>query len=188
MEQVHLPHRAQLVAGRDLQRGRAGQDGVSIVTLAGLRLRPRRREGLQDALKKAKIVHEEYLPTNTTDFTAGIQRSVDALKGKPGRKVIEVVWAGGTPPINARRAGTRQALRHRAFHRRQHPAGDGLVQELPGHGRRHHYYFGIPKNPVNEWLVANHYTKFKEPADFFTAGGMAAGIAGGRDQEGRAAT
>ncbi|MEK0419076.1 MAG: hypothetical protein RI949_3082, partial [Pseudomonadota bacterium] len=30
---------------------------------------------------------------------------------------------------------------------------------------------------VNEWLVANHYTKFKSPPDFFTAGGMTAGIA-----------
>ena len=40
-----------------------------------------------------------------------------------------------------------------------------------------YYYFGMPKNPVNEWLVANHYTKFKSPPDFFTAGGMTAGIA-----------
>jgi branched-chain amino acid transport system substrate-binding protein len=30
---------------------------------------------------------------------------------------------------------------------------------------------------VNEWLVSNHYTKFKSPPDFFTAGGMSAGIA-----------
>jgi branched-chain amino acid transport system substrate-binding protein len=34
-----------------------------------------------------------------------------------------------------------------------------------------YYYFGMPKNPVNEWLVANHYSKFKAPPDFFTAGG-----------------
>ena len=26
-----------------------------------------------------------------------------------------------------------------------------------------YYYFGIPKNPVNEWLVANHYKQFKAP-------------------------
>jgi branched-chain amino acid transport system substrate-binding protein len=30
---------------------------------------------------------------------------------------------------------------------------------------------------VNEWLVANHYSKFKSPPDFFTAGGMSAAIA-----------
>ena len=40
-----------------------------------------------------------------------------------------------------------------------------------------YYYFGIPKNPVNEWLVANHYKKYQTPPDFFTAGGMSAGIA-----------
>ena len=40
-----------------------------------------------------------------------------------------------------------------------------------------YYYFGIPKNPVNEWLVANHYKQFKSPPDFFTAGGMSAAIA-----------
>ena len=40
-----------------------------------------------------------------------------------------------------------------------------------------YYYFGLPKNPVNEWLVANHYTRFNSPPDFFTAGGMTAGIA-----------
>ena len=40
-----------------------------------------------------------------------------------------------------------------------------------------YYYFGIPKNPVNDWLVANHYKQFKTPPDFFTAGGMSAAIA-----------
>ena len=55
----------------------------------------------KEALKKAKIVHEEYLPTATTDFTAGIQRLVDALKDKPGPKVIAVVWAGATTPFGA---------------------------------------------------------------------------------------
>jgi branched-chain amino acid transport system substrate-binding protein len=27
-----------------------------------------------------------------------------------------------------------------------------------------YYYFGIPKNKVNEWLVANHYKRFKSAA------------------------
>src|SRR4051812_35734378 len=78
------------------------KDGVSVATLAqdyafG-------RDGVKafkDALKHAKIVHEEYLPPTTTDFTAGIQRLIAGLKDKPGRKIIEVVWAGGTPPFNA---------------------------------------------------------------------------------------
>ncbi|TMH27555.1 MAG: ABC transporter permease, partial [Betaproteobacteria bacterium] len=55
--------------------------GVNIATLAqdyafG-------RDGVKafkDAIKHAKIVHEEYLPTSTTDFTAGAQHIIDALK------------------------------------------------------------------------------------------------------------
>src|SRR4051812_46021349 len=50
-------------------------------------------KAFKDALHKAKIVHEEYLPMTTTDFTAGIQRLIATLKDKPGRKIIAVVWA-----------------------------------------------------------------------------------------------
>ena len=46
---------------------------------------------------KAKIVHEEYAPQQTTDFTASAQRIFDALKDKPGRKIVVVVWAGAHP-------------------------------------------------------------------------------------------
>jgi branched-chain amino acid transport system substrate-binding protein len=67
---------------------------------------------------------------------------------------------GRRQPVQDRRPGP-EALRHRDRHRRQHPAGDGGLQAVPRHGRRAYYYFGIPKNPVNEWLVANHYKQFK---------------------------
>ncbi|WP_457444370.1 substrate-binding domain-containing protein [Roseateles sp. P5_E4] len=132
----------------------------------------------KEALKKAKIVHEEYLPTATTDFTAGIQRLVDALKDKQGPKVIAVVWAGATPPFGALAALDLQ---------RRYGIGVGsggnilpamtAYKQFPGMEGATYYYFGIPKNPVNEWLVANHYKQFKNPPDFFTAGGMSAAIA-----------
>jgi len=132
----------------------------------------------KEALKKARIVHEEYLPTATTDFTAGIQRLVDALKDKPGPKVIAVVWAGATPPFGALAALDLQ---------KRYGIGVGsggnilpamtAYKQFPGMEGATYYYFGIPKNPVNEWLVANHYKQFKQPPDFFTAGGMSAAIA-----------
>jgi branched-chain amino acid transport system substrate-binding protein len=50
-------------------------------------------------------------------------------------------------------------------------------KRFPGMEGAAYYYFGMPKNPVNEWLVANHYKQFKTPPDFFTAGGMSAAIA-----------
>ena len=51
------------------------------------------------------------------------------------------------------------------------------LKSLAGMEGATYYYYGIPKNPVNDWLVANHYSKFKSPPDFFTAGGMAAAMA-----------
>ncbi|HPZ56721.1 MAG TPA: substrate-binding domain-containing protein [Ottowia sp.] len=155
------------------------KDGVSVATLAqdyafG-------RDGVKafkDALKHAKIVHEEYLPQNTTDFTAGIQRVVDVLKGKPGRKAIEVIWAGGTPPFNALAA---QDLKKRydidVFTGGNILPAMAAYKNFPGMEGATYYYFGIPKNPVNEALVSAHYKEFKTPPDFFTAGGFSAAMA-----------
>ncbi|MDT9000626.1 substrate-binding domain-containing protein [Paucibacter sp. APW11] len=137
------------------------------------------RDGVRafkDAVKKAKIVHEEYLPTNTTDFTAGAQRLIDKLKDQPGRKVIFIIWAGAGNPfkiadLDLKRYGIEIATGGNIL-----PAMTAYKQ-FPGMEGATYYYFGIPKNPVNEWLVANHYKQYKTPPDFFTAGGMTAAIA-----------
>ena len=138
------------------------------------------RDGVKaykEALKNAKVVHEEYLPTNTTDFTAGAQRIIDKLKDQPGRKVIWIIWAGGggnpfkIADLDLKRYGIEITTGGNIL-----PAM-AAYKQFPGMEGATYYYFGIPKNPVNEWLVANHYRQFKAPPDFFTAGGMAAGIA-----------
>jgi branched-chain amino acid transport system substrate-binding protein len=151
--------------------------GVTIATLAqdyafG-------RDGVKafkDAVKKAKIVHEEYLPQNTTDFTAGAQRIIDKLKDLPGRKVIWIVWAGAGNPfkiadLDLKRYGIEIATGGNIL-----PAMASYKQ-LPGMEGATYYYFGIPKNPVNEALVSMHYKEFKAPPDFFTAGGFSAAMA-----------
>jgi branched-chain amino acid transport system substrate-binding protein len=153
------------------------KDGVSIATIAqdyafG-------RDGIKafkDSLKKAKIVHEEYLPANTSDFTAGGQRVIDALKDKPGRKIIYFYWAGAGNPLKIADMDLKRYNIEIAAGGNILPA---MVAYKPYAGMEGatYYYFGIPKNPVNEWLVANHYRLYKTPPDFFTAGGMCAGIA-----------
>ncbi len=131
----------------------------------------------KSSVKNAKIVHEEYLPTTTTDFTAGAQRIIDKLKDQPGRKIIWIIWAGGggnpfkIADLDLKRYGIEIATGGNIL-----PAMVAYKQ-FPGMEGATYYYFGIPKNPVNEWLVARHYSQFKSPPDFFTAGGMAAGIA-----------
>jgi branched-chain amino acid transport system substrate-binding protein len=154
-------------------------EGTSIVTLAqDYAFGKDGVKAFKDAIKKAKIVDEIYLPQATTDFTAGIQRVLDAFKDKPGKKVIFVIWAGAAPPFGAlanldlkKRYGIDVATGGNIL-----PAMASYKQ-FPGMEGATYYYFGIPKNAVNEWLVANHYKQFKTPPDFFTAGGMSAGIA-----------
>lgn len=151
--------------------------GVTIATLAqdyafG-------RDGVKafkEAVKTAKIVHEEYLPPTTTDFTAGAQRIIDKLKDQPGRKVIWIVWAGAGNPfriadLDLKRYGIEIATGGNIL-----PAMVAYNQ-FPGMEGASYYYFGFSKNQPNLWLVTNHYQRFKSPPDFFTAGGFSAAMA-----------
>jgi branched-chain amino acid transport system substrate-binding protein len=154
------------------------QEGVSIATLAQDYAFGRDgAKAFKDALKKAKVVHEEYVPQNATDITAAAQRIFDQLKGKPGRKVVFIIWAGNLAvpfkmlDLEPQRYGITLATGGNIL-----PAMT-LFKRVPGMEGALYYYFGIPKNAANEWLVANHYKQFKAPPDFFTAGGMSAAIA-----------
>ena len=132
-------------------------------------------KAFREAIKKAKLVHEEYLPPATTDFTAGGQRLIDKLKDIPGRKVIFIIWAGGNPfkiaDMDLKRYGIEIATGGNIL-----PAMVAYKQ-FPGMEGAAYYYFGMPKNPVNDAMVARHYSLFKAPPDFFTAGGFSAAMA-----------
>jgi branched-chain amino acid transport system substrate-binding protein len=156
-----------------------GKPGVTVATLAqdyafG-------RDGVaafKAALAKtgATLAAEEYAPMNTTDFTAPAQRLFDALKDKPGKKIIWVIWAGASPmtklqDMNPGRYGIELSTGGNIL-----PAMAGL-KTLPGMEGATYYYYEIPKNPVNDWLVAEHQKRFNAPPDFFTAGGFAAAMA-----------
>jgi len=133
-------------------------------------------KAFKGAIKKAKLVHEEYLPTGTTDFTAGAQRLIDKLKDQPGRKVIFIIWAGAGNPfkiadMDLKRYGIEIATGGNIL-----PAM-ASYKNFPGMEGAAYYYFGIPKNAVNEAMVSRHYSQFKAPPDFFTAGGFSAAMA-----------
>ncbi len=135
-------------------------------------------KAFKESVKTAKVVHEEYLPANTTDFTAGIQRVVDAMKDKPGRKIVWIIWAGATTPF-AKFADLQIKERYGI----EVASGGNILpamadyKRFPGMEGAAYYYFGMPKNPVNEAMVSRHYNQFKSPPDFFTAGGFSAAMA-----------
>ena len=156
-----------------------GKQGVTVATLAqdyafG-------RDGVaafKAALGKtgATLAAEEYAPMNTTDFTAPAQRLFDALKDKPGKKIIWVIWAGASPmtklqDMNPGRYGIELSTGGNIL-----PAMAGY-KTLPGMEGATYYYHDIPQNDVNKWLVAEHQKRFNAPPDFFTAGGFAAAMA-----------
>jgi branched-chain amino acid transport system substrate-binding protein len=142
-----------------------GRDGVAALKAALAAIRP-----------NVKVVSEEYAPQNTTDFTAYAQRLFDALKDKPGKKVISIIWAGPHPlpkiaALDPKRYGIEIA-----------PGGNilpvmQLYKEYPGVEGAIYYYWNFPKNEMNQWLVAEHQKRFGTPPDFFTAGGFAAAAA-----------
>jgi branched-chain amino acid transport system substrate-binding protein len=142
-----------------------GHDGVAAFKTA-----------LAEAHSDAKIVFEEYAPFATTDFTASVQRLFDALKDKPGVKIIAIIWAGPNPATKI------ADLKPERYGIALAPGGNILPvmmqwRQLAGAEGTIYYYYGFPKNPMNDWLVAEHQKRFNMPPDFFTAGGVAAASA-----------
>jgi branched-chain amino acid transport system substrate-binding protein len=142
-----------------------GHDGVAAFKAA-----------LAEAHSNAKVVFEEYAPFATTDFTASAERLFDALKDRPGPKIIAIIWAGPNPATKI------ADLKPERYGIALAPGGNILPvmmqwRQLAGSEGTIYYYYGFPKNPMNDWLVAEHQKRFNTPPDFFTAGGMAAASA-----------
>jgi len=125
----------------------------------------------------ATLVGEEYAPVTTTDFTAPAERLFNMLKDKPGRKIIFVNWAGAGNPfkimdLNPGRYGIELSTGGNIL-----PAL-AAYKAIPGMEGSDYYYYESPKNKINDWFVAEHKKRNAgAPPDFFTCGGMAAGIA-----------
>ena len=125
----------------------------------------------------ATIAHEEYVPQDTTDFTAAAERIFNAMDGVEGEKKLFIIWAGGGNPMG--KINAMDPSRHGI----EITTGGNIMaaltayKELPGMEGATYYYYEIPQNPVNDWLVEEHMARHGTPPDFFTAGGMVAGIA-----------
>ncbi|MBI5603371.1 MAG: substrate-binding domain-containing protein [Deltaproteobacteria bacterium] len=148
-----------------------GRDGVSAYKAAAEKL-------------GARVIHEEYCPMAQSDHTSSVQRIIDALKDKPGEKYIFSYWAGKHTPIE--QLGGMKVEKYGI----KITTGANILpvlktylpllkayESLRGITGGAYYYYEIPKNPVNNWLVKEHLARFKEPPDFFTCGGFAAATA-----------
>ncbi len=157
-----------------------GGEGVTIATLAqdyafGRDGVAAFREALDGT--GATLAHEEYVPTDTTDFTAAAERIFNAMKDVEGDKKLFIIWAGGNNPMNKLNAMDPSRFGIEIATGGNILAALTAYKELPGMEGATYYYYEIPDNDVNDWLVKEHMDRFGTPPDFFTAGGMAAGLA-----------
>jgi branched-chain amino acid transport system substrate-binding protein len=142
-----------------------GRDGVAAFKQALASIRP-----------NVKVVAEEYAAGATADFAPFAERLFNALKDKPGKKVIGFIWAGPHPmakfvDMKPERFGIELA-----------PGGNILPvmnswKQFAGTEGGIYYYYDFPKNPENDWLKTEYQKRYGAPPDFFVAGGFAAAAA-----------
>lgn len=128
----------------------------------------------KEAAKKlgADIVKEEYADPAATDFTSNIQKIIDA---KPD--YLFVVWAGANSPWKQIADMKVQEKGIKISTGAPDIAALSTMAPLVGMEGFTVYYHDLPKNKINDWLVAEHKKKFNnEVPDLFTPGGMSAAI------------
>ncbi|MDQ1335414.1 MAG: branched-chain amino acid transport system substrate-binding protein [Thermodesulfobacteriota bacterium] len=127
--------------------------------------------------KGAKVVHEEYAPINTNDFTAPVQRIIQAMKDQKGDKYIFIIWAGKGNPFKIAEMKLDEKYGIKISTGGNILDGLALYKPLVGMKGSIYYYYEIPKNEMNDWFVKEHMKRYNAPPDFFTCGGFAAAMA-----------
>jgi branched-chain amino acid transport system substrate-binding protein len=126
--------------------------------------------------RKVTFVHDEFIPASTSDFTAPMQRISDSLKDAQGKKYVVVIWGAPNPirklsELNPGRYGI-EFISIGGSNLETMKGWKGL--DVSGGA---FYYYGFPKNPINDWLVKENEKRFNQPPDLFTAGGFLAASA-----------
>lgn len=121
----------------------------------------------------AEIVHEEYADQAATDFTANIQKIIEA-----DPDYLFVVWSGANSPWNQISDMKLQEQGIQITTGAPDIAALATMNALVGMEGFTVYYHTLPDNEVNDWLVKEHTERFDgEVPDLFTPGGMSAALA-----------
>jgi len=121
-----------------------------------------------------KVIKNINAPLDAKDFATYLQQVIELQP-----EVLMVTWSGGNALKLFQQIGEMGL-----FDRMKVTTGVGDRASLIGMGDAAlgmngvvRYFYTLPDNPVNDWLVKEHIARHGEPPDLFTAGGMAAGIA-----------
>ncbi|WP_407271745.1 substrate-binding domain-containing protein [Radiobacillus sp. PE A8.2] len=151
-------------------------DGVKIATLG--QESSFGRDGIAAFVKAAEdlgaeIVHEEYADPAATDFTANIQKIINA-----DPDYVFVTWAGANSPWNQIADMKLQEQGIKISTGAPDIAALSTMMPLVGMEGFTVYYHDLPDNEVNDYLVEEHKKRFDGAVpDLFAPGGMSAAIA-----------
>jgi branched-chain amino acid transport system substrate-binding protein len=114
-----------------------------------------------------------FAPLETTDFTPYINQVLES-----GADVLIITWAGaGFAPL------FQQMSQLGVFDEMVIGTGVGDNQTLAagyadaiGSVGIQVYHYTLPDNPINDWLVEQHFAEYGGPPDLWAAGGMMAAI------------
>lgn len=129
----------------------------------------------KDAAEKlgAEIVHEEYADPAATDFTSNIQKVVDS-----DPDYLFVIWSGANSPWQQIADMKLQERGIQISTGAPDIAALSIMEPLIGMEGFSVYYYELPDNEVNDYLVEEHKERYNgDVPDLFTAGGMSAAIA-----------
>lgn len=124
--------------------------------------------------KGLKVVLQEFAAMNATDFTAHIQRIINT---RPD--YLFVIWAGSSnTPWKQLMDMKVPAKGIKIFTGAPEIALLKAMWGMEGQEGYSVYYYGLPKNKVNDWLAEEHKKRFNgQPPDLFTPGGFSAAVA-----------
>lgn len=152
------------------------KSGTKIVTLApDYAFGHASADGFKSLVTKqgATVIDEQFAALNTTDFTSTIQKIISE---KPD--YLFVSWAGSAGPWKDL---TNQKIQDHGI---KIVTGvpdikttNALLAPFVGMRGESDYYYKLPTNPVNQWLVDHMKTDYNETPDLFSADGMASAIA-----------
>ncbi|MGH7122912.1 MAG: ABC transporter substrate-binding protein, partial [Stellaceae bacterium] len=119
----------------------------------------------------------KFIRPDEPDIGAAVSSEYDDFHYLHGAKTLLMLWSGQRPPIHAiaatnpGRFGIRLALcgdmDASAEPDQPAPALDGVTS----------YFYSLPRNPANDWLVAEAAERAREKPDAAMADGMSAAIA-----------
>ncbi len=122
------------------------------------------------------FISSYFLPPDRSEIGRRIAAQFDALHDLHGAKTLLTIWPGPHPPIAAiaatqtGRFGIRLALCG-AIDPNAPPKAGGELEGVTS------YFYSMPSNPVNAWLVARWGRRFHERPDETAAEAMTAAIA-----------